>query len=451
MKNYKTITVPLLFLLPLTTAFPAFQINHRQESSPSTPFDHELQHIDTSSQHQFKPPRSTDHRGPCPALNALANHGYISRTGRTNMEEASKAVNSVFGLSVSLSKFLTGMALLAAGDPWSKVFSIGDSHEFALQEPRGNIGDDLGKPDPSDTHIDWRPHMHKPPGGLSRTQGTFDSDSSISRPDAFLADYGAAPPAAGGQELELDVADTPLMSHIDKIHEIAAEMNMNMTNIGVWREAKRRRVEASKRENPIFLTTPFAGIVAGGVMNTLFPSLLFANHSKEQPDGTFDLNILYDWYGVYPKGPSGWEVRKGWERIPAGFNRIHPSKEITMMDVMSEASTLIFELVLSLGGNVNATDTYEKVDFNVLTGGQYQSYHFRGWRPKVFGCFLRSHLLQGSIGAFEKLFKVVGVPTGLLIEVLEVFDEMKCAEAGRWSVLEAWERFGGLRIWKGIF
>lgn len=31
--------------------------------------------------HQFKTPGPTDVRGICPTLNALANHGYISRNG----------------------------------------------------------------------------------------------------------------------------------------------------------------------------------------------------------------------------------------------------------------------------------------------------------------------------------------------------------------------------------
>lgn len=34
------------------------------------------------SNHQYQAPRPNDSRSPCPALNALANHGYLPRDGK---------------------------------------------------------------------------------------------------------------------------------------------------------------------------------------------------------------------------------------------------------------------------------------------------------------------------------------------------------------------------------
>jgi hypothetical protein len=34
------------------------------------------------SEYKYEPPGPNDSRSPCPALNALANHGYISRDGK---------------------------------------------------------------------------------------------------------------------------------------------------------------------------------------------------------------------------------------------------------------------------------------------------------------------------------------------------------------------------------
>ncbi|KAL5345964.1 hypothetical protein ACLOAV_008994 [Pseudogymnoascus australis] len=44
--------------------------------------------IDVTGDHSFIPPdfSAGDQRGPCPGLNALANHGYIGRNGVTNVE-----------------------------------------------------------------------------------------------------------------------------------------------------------------------------------------------------------------------------------------------------------------------------------------------------------------------------------------------------------------------------
>jgi hypothetical protein len=49
--------------------------------------------IDVSGKHAFQAPRSTDQRGPCPGLNALANHGYIARSGITSFAEVVTAIN----------------------------------------------------------------------------------------------------------------------------------------------------------------------------------------------------------------------------------------------------------------------------------------------------------------------------------------------------------------------
>lgn len=34
------------------------------------------------SQYRYQPPEPNDSRSPCPALNALANHGYLPRDGK---------------------------------------------------------------------------------------------------------------------------------------------------------------------------------------------------------------------------------------------------------------------------------------------------------------------------------------------------------------------------------
>jgi hypothetical protein len=49
--------------------------------------------IDITGKHVFKTPGQNDQRGPCPGLNALANHGYISRNGVTSFAEVVTAIN----------------------------------------------------------------------------------------------------------------------------------------------------------------------------------------------------------------------------------------------------------------------------------------------------------------------------------------------------------------------
>ena len=41
-------------------------------------FNPSQQYIDVTGAHSFIAPTATDLRGPCPALNAAANHGYVA-------------------------------------------------------------------------------------------------------------------------------------------------------------------------------------------------------------------------------------------------------------------------------------------------------------------------------------------------------------------------------------
>lgn len=56
-------------------------------------FNAALQRISTSGKNAFVPPTKTDQRGPCPGLNALANHNYISHDGVAPMTQIIAAVN----------------------------------------------------------------------------------------------------------------------------------------------------------------------------------------------------------------------------------------------------------------------------------------------------------------------------------------------------------------------
>lgn len=49
--------------------------------------------IDISGKHAFKAPGKNDQRGPCPGLNALANHNYIAHDGVTSYGELVTAIN----------------------------------------------------------------------------------------------------------------------------------------------------------------------------------------------------------------------------------------------------------------------------------------------------------------------------------------------------------------------
>ena len=64
-------------------------------------FDAKSQHVSTTGSHAFVAPNfaAGDQRGPCPGLNALANHGYLPHNGYAPSATMIKALNSGNGVS----------------------------------------------------------------------------------------------------------------------------------------------------------------------------------------------------------------------------------------------------------------------------------------------------------------------------------------------------------------
>jgi hypothetical protein len=56
--------------------------------------------VDVSGEHAFVPPdfSAGDLRGPCPGLNALANHNYLPHNGFATISQFVQATNQVFGM-----------------------------------------------------------------------------------------------------------------------------------------------------------------------------------------------------------------------------------------------------------------------------------------------------------------------------------------------------------------
>lgn len=75
-----------------------------------------------------------------PGLNALANHGYISRNGIATLLGVVPTLNQVFGVSVELGLILAVMGTVWTGNPLSlsPSFSIG-GNDTDVQNLLGNV------------------------------------------------------------------------------------------------------------------------------------------------------------------------------------------------------------------------------------------------------------------------------------------------------------------------
>lgn len=70
-------------------------------------FDPLRQLISVSGSNKFIPPGPNDLRGPCPGLNAMANHGYIKRSGVVGLVEVVDASIKVFGFTTEFALVLS--------------------------------------------------------------------------------------------------------------------------------------------------------------------------------------------------------------------------------------------------------------------------------------------------------------------------------------------------------
>jgi hypothetical protein len=66
----------------VAAAIEAGSKNIKRTGTPLAPgFDASQQYVSTNGEYAYVPPAANDLRGPCPGLNAMANHGYIPHNG----------------------------------------------------------------------------------------------------------------------------------------------------------------------------------------------------------------------------------------------------------------------------------------------------------------------------------------------------------------------------------
>ena len=77
-----------------------------RQSNPPPPvpptFDAKFQYVSTKGIHKFVAPGPTDQRGPCPGLNALANHGYLPHNGVGTIQQFIDSTYDGFGMGRDL-------------------------------------------------------------------------------------------------------------------------------------------------------------------------------------------------------------------------------------------------------------------------------------------------------------------------------------------------------------
>ncbi|KAI1291652.1 Chloroperoxidase [Xylaria venustula] len=291
--------------------------------------------IDVSGQHAFQAPdfENGDQRGPCPGLNALANHGYIPHDGVVGLLDVIEQANTVFGMSIDLVGILAGVATVYVGTPLSlnPGFSIGGI-SLKTENALGNLFGLLGKP-----------------RGLDGTHNTIESDSSATRNDLYNTGN----------------AHTMNMTLFQKMLESCNDEYITMDDLADWAV---ERFYDSIATNPTFYYGPYTGTIARNA-GYAFMGRFLSNHTKEYPQGGhLSKEVLYSFFGVHEE--NGKKVYKeGHERIPENWHRIAVDYSLVDYDLDLANWAIKHPVLLSIGGNQGEVNTFAGIDIANLTGG----------------------------------------------------------------------------------
>ncbi|EUC56928.1 peroxidase, putative [Rhizoctonia solani AG-3 Rhs1AP] len=315
-------------------------------------FDPVKQKIDVSGEHAFRAPGPNDKRGPCAGLNAMANHGYISRNGVTTIQEAILASNKVFGLGKQAVTIFSNQAAFYGGDMTTGVWSIG--------------GPESGP-------------------GLSYTHNQMEGDASPTRNDAYMNNGDAS---------------TLSMDYFKRLYDLVPEGESANFDMSVMAKHRAWTRQHSISTNPNYFTAPYAGLFVSTLTHILSPALL-SNHSAEHPNGILGHNVLKSFYSVTGDSNS-LTYQPGHERIPDNWYRRADDYDLALISLDFDKLALEHPEFFSFGGNTGKPNSFAGANVDDLTGGVFNAKNLLN--GKTLMCFAFQAFQAGMSAAASKLF-----------------------------------------------
>ncbi|EEQ84784.1 hypothetical protein RJZ56_005528 [Blastomyces dermatitidis] len=398
--------LPLLGLDVLVNAFPSaeniarFNAEQSQKGCPYSLLQAELKHkrekrlfvdtmkkpIEVTGKHAFVPPNfeAGAQRGPCPGLNALANHGYIPHNGVTTTAQVIFAINDVYGMGIDLATILGVLGTVWVGNPISLTpgFSIGgptNQSENILHDILGLIGT---------------------PQGLIGSHNMIESDSSNTRDDLY---------STGN-------AHTLRMDKFMAWYNMSREHPVGDYNMDIMARRAADRFQESKFENPYFYYGPVTGLINRNA-GYIFPGRLFRNHSRENPQGTLTKNIIKSFYGIYGEEDC-LEYKEGWEKIPENWYRTPVDFGLIQFNLDIIDWVLKYPELASIGGNLGKIDSFAGLDLGNLTTGIANIGHVFEGNNLI--CFLLQIVKAFAPNSLSSTITTLEAPLKLLTETLNV-------------------------------
>ncbi|KAI5810385.1 hypothetical protein BZA77DRAFT_328089 [Pyronema omphalodes] len=366
--------------------------------------------IDVSGEHAWRPPGPQDKRGPCPALNAMANHGYLPRNGVVNMLTGPAVFSKIFGMGGELALTLALYSTLLSGDVLSLSFSIGGPHPGLLSPLLGGGN------------------------GLSGSHNKFETDSSATHGDFFLF------------KGDVDSVQLPKFKKLLELEEGKKKPNFDLD---VLTEHRKFTLQDSISKNPQFFYGPFSGLLVSNAGHCFIPGM-FSNYTQDNPKGILTKETLMSFFAVYEDPKTGRLThKKGHERIPENWYRRPAGGLLGDYGTALFAQDLIkmaakYPQLLKVGGNTGRVNSFVGFDLGNITGGIYNSLDLLNVDKLV--CFIFRVLLvivpdtlQGGL-----LGGLIKVALNLLTRTLLPLVDPKCPGIQQWNtkVLQGMPGYG---------
>ncbi|KAH7086311.1 hypothetical protein FB567DRAFT_570206 [Paraphoma chrysanthemicola] len=341
---------------------------------PANTFNAQAQYVNVSagSGHEYKAPGPNDLRGPCPGLNAFANHNFLPHNGYASVTQYIDATTKVVGMGPLLAIFLSALGGAIDGDILN--WSMGGTPSLAQGGVTGVLGN-----------------------GLIGSHNKYEGDASPTRPDLYQA----------GNNYET------VTSQFQEMIDYSPGGEVTLDSLTSFRS---HRFDTQIAQNPRFFNGPFSGVLVQPAAYT-FIYRFMANHSAEFPAGKLTYDVVQSWFGVQGTNKN-YNAVQGTERIPENWYRRaieYPyDTDYFLADAVNAA--VLHPKFLSIGGNTGTTNSFAGVDVKDLTGGVYNSASLL--QGNNLACFVYQLSAQAKpdavLGVLDRLTNAVGSIIGAL-------------------------------------
>ncbi|KAF2639232.1 hypothetical protein P280DRAFT_454391 [Massarina eburnea CBS 473.64] len=293
-------------------------------------FDAAKQFVDVrpGSGYEYQDPKTGDKRGPCPGLNAAANHGFIERNGIVDIVKLAEGLNKAYAMGLDLATVLAVVGVGLTGDPTALAWSIGGP--FNPLSPLG-----------------------QQPSGISYSHNSYEGDGSITRADAYMY-------------------NDPNSVNPSRFRRLIAKAENDNLTPTIMRNHSKEMNTLGRETNGYFFIGAASGIVAPAAGQ--FIVNFFSNHSQESPNGYLNKATLKSFFGV-TGNDNNLVYKFGTERIPLNWYRRHPDRAYGVANLAADLAIIgaKYPEVFSFGGNTGQPNTFTGVDVSDLTDGVFNA------------------------------------------------------------------------------